>query len=176
MRQIKLASGKVMDLYSIYSYNDRLSIELLNTTLVEVEKEFTEEAIASITVLNANGEVDSLHSGYINIINMGKKSESISNRYLEEGGDPEEYQNMMVCTITLKETEDFKKQLELANKQIEGLRKSQSELATKNIELAKENEELKNKISEVDEMVAVILMNSISMEEEEVTKEVSDES
>lgn len=155
MEKIKLTNGKTLDIYNIYVADDRLYINILNSSLAEVEGLFTEENILSITDLDNDGNVSNIFNGYTDINMISKSKEYVSKFYLGlstelDSGDEE----VDVCKVVLKLSTDLDKQLKLALEKIENLVVDQDKVKS-------ENEELKTKVSEMDEMLSMVLMNSL---------------
>ena len=124
MKHIKLSNGKVLDVYGIYTYseNNKLAIEILNSSLGEVESLFTEENLSSITVLNGE-EIDTIYNGYIEVVTMSKEKEDIPKSYLGIEGSGDE--SVTICKVVLKATGDLSKKIDSLVKQNESLQKSQ---------------------------------------------------
>ena len=171
MQYIKLNNGKEFNMYNTYTYGENsLTIELLNTTLSEVETEFNEENIGIIEILSEDKTVEKLYNGYTTIIEINKRVENISKSYLGTGSINEE-ESCMVCTIRLKIVEDFKKQLESATKKIE-------DLINSNNSLTKANKDLSKRVEELDGMLAMVLLGSTDdtlMSPDELLDSVSEE-
>lgn len=167
MKHIKLSNGKLLDVYGVYTYKENyLVIEILNSTIGEVESLFTEDNITTVTVLNSNDEVENIYNGFTEIITMSKKNENIPKSYLGTGESGSGDESVVVCKVELKATDDLNKKIELLTKQNGSLQNSQSELI-------EANKELTAKLAEVDEMMAMILMNLLEVEE--VTSEGGEE-
>lgn len=167
MRHIKLVDGTSIDLYSLYTHNDLLNLELLNTSLVDVETAFTETNIESITSIGEDGDIEKIYNGYTSVMSMSKTLKDVSKYYLGTGNIDDGTEEVMVCIVELKLTDELKKQLEIADKKIEELVKTQNDMSTTIDELKSKNEEL-------DEMVAMLLLGTLDedVSEDETIEEV----
>lgn len=166
MEKIKLTNGKTLDIYNIYVADDRLYINILNSSLAEVEGLFTEENILSITDLDNDGNVSNIFNGYTDINMISKSKEYVSKFYLGlstelDSGDEE----VDVCKVVLKLSTDLDKQLKLALEKIETLVVDQDKVKS-------ENEELKTKVSEMDEMLSMVLMGTLEEDKNNTEGEV----
>ena len=135
MEKIKLTNGKTLDIYNIYVADDKLYINILNSSLAEVEGLFTEQNILSITDLDNDGNVNNIFNGYTDINMISKSKECISKFYLGlstelDSGDEE----VDVCKVVLKLSTDLDKQLKLALEKIETLVVDQNKVKTESEE------------------------------------------